>query len=934
MANLDKHQVVDTNEAILDTRKTYEQYWASFKDPTVCLPIFGILMLVALIAAPGALWIIGLLYVATKFYVTHDRDYVACLHRVPMEYKQLKDWNDYKPSMKTKLFIKKRFYNARGIISFGNCIKTLKEIWACLEDLTEHTLWIGTTGAGKSEGLTSLFASILGLGGGGIYADAKANPKLAFQLYTLLCMCGRSESWRLLNYIKPEHSDELSADINSNDSNPFIANSPDTNIEQVTSLMAEGGGDDQFFVDKAITLVRGLMPALDWKARNDPNFIIYPEVIEAHLNLQTLIDFAYSKELPEKYAKNLKNYLKNNINGFNDGQLDASKYDSKATTFHTDAVGYLQGPLSNLTNVYANIYNSDLPEIYYKDIVFNNRVLLIMIPSLGLSDDAKKSLGKLNLAGMKMAMGFSLGNKIEGDIEDVLWNLPVGGQIPFICILDEYAEMASEKVGFAIAATQGRSMSIAAVFSGQDLSGFERASKHETDMIFGSTRNKILMTMEDPGPTWERFKGIVDEDYVHLSSGKEAKGGLFGKEFSYSKNTQLTKVSRLSLKHILAQGKGEATYIHKGKIMNIQTFWHGVSDENEDFYRNHRIIRMPKVKGILPEDIEEITKTRDACIDVEEFITSSLGNNLPSPSYSPDIIEFNSTAASGINAALQAVVKLHYHDLASIANQLSDTDENTDNDNDSILNSDMENGFDEEDESPASAAQILKQASDETAEAKAQAEAEAEEQNNSVPPPELPIGLLQANNELEEAPDTLEEINESSATQSIDFEDQPVEAASEHNESPSIFEVPDIPDEDIASALSSDTNESSDDESSSSGGSADNRSLEHELAHSINDAESVKESDIQDALNESSIRWILADDPDVADFDDITALNISVSEKIGATSSDIAISSERIQADLEAALGYPTLPEIEYNDKNIDITRSAIRSLYGSSKKA
>ena len=63
-----------------------------------------------------------------------------------------------------------------------------------------------------------------------------------------------------------------------------------------------------------------------------------------------------------------------------------------------------------------------------------------------------------------------------------------------MCILDEYGYYAVE--GFAVVPAQARSLGFSAIFAGQDLPAFQKASKEEAASIGANYNIKICMKLK------------------------------------------------------------------------------------------------------------------------------------------------------------------------------------------------------------------------------------------------------------------------------------------------------------------------------------------------------------------------------------------------------------------------------------------------------
>jgi intracellular multiplication protein IcmO len=153
---------------------------------------------------------------------------------------------------------------AEGILFIGNEERTSEEIWFTNSDARTHILYLGTTGAGKTEGLKSLVTNALGWGSGFVYVDGKADTDLWGSLSALARRFGRDDDLLVLNYMTG-NSDTRTA---SNTINPFSHGSASYLSNLLVSLMPEGGGDNAMWKDRAVSLINALMPVLTWQRTN------------------------------------------------------------------------------------------------------------------------------------------------------------------------------------------------------------------------------------------------------------------------------------------------------------------------------------------------------------------------------------------------------------------------------------------------------------------------------------------------------------------------------------------------------------------------------------------------------------------------------------------------------------------------------------------
>lgn len=108
--------------------------------------------------------------------------------------------------------------------------------------------------------------------------------------------------------------------------------------------------------------------------------------------------------------------------------------------------------MADLAETYSHIFAAKLGEVDYKDVVFNRRVLFVILPSLEKDPDALAGLGKLVVAGVRSALAPALGDELEGLKINVIDKKPTKCSVPFVMIMDEYGYYAVK--GFAVVAAQ------------------------------------------------------------------------------------------------------------------------------------------------------------------------------------------------------------------------------------------------------------------------------------------------------------------------------------------------------------------------------------------------------------------------------------------------------------------------------------------------
>lgn len=548
--------------------------------------------------------------------------------KLPASLNPQTDFNDPQAGQTNK------FNKASGTILLGNLRRGKAEVWVTGKDLLTHMLLIGTTGAGKTETLVSLSAcTAFCMGGGIIYVDAKAAPKLLFQFATLARIFGREDDIRVINYITGNRAvKERDWERLSNTTNPFAQGTANTAEQTLIGLLPAGGGDSQYFLDRAIAILRSLLPALV-ELRDKGVLNIYPSLIGEYIAVDKFMELAKNHievngihypniELSERVLRIIKAFLKQ-LPGYNPN-LSPDKQPEEVHRQFGFAEGYFARTLASLAGTYGHIYETELAEADFIDIVMNNRILVVLVPAMEQASEERAALGKIVLSSIRSAMAQGLGGRGEGDYEDVIDSLPIDLRIPTIIIVDEYAEVAVE--GFAVTATQGRGLGMSVVFAGQDLAGFVRASEQEADMIFGNTRLKVLMALEDPEITWRKFKELAGTMKVAEGAGWEQNiDGLDSYKTNLSAN--IRDAERISFLDLKEQREGEGHVFERANIHRVQIFHHGISDKK--LVKNFRVNRMLKIKYPEPDIVDVLQNKVMRNFELEHILDGTYKPTIP-----------------------------------------------------------------------------------------------------------------------------------------------------------------------------------------------------------------------------------------------------------------------------------------------------------------
>lgn len=613
MRGIDSRNELDPTLLLRDTRTLSQRMGDFFADPTnISILLFSLAALSYYVSeAATALMICGALF----FLYSYTRKQKLPF-RLPM-IARVKDFNDLKPGINKPNI-------ARGIAFFGNDRKTGEELWFANDDMRTHALIFGSTGSGKTEALVSLAYNALVQGSGFIYVDGKGDNSLYAKVFSLVRSMGRDDDLLLINFmtgardIVGPQSKRL-----SNTLNPFCQGSSSMLTQLVVSLMGSSGqsGDGDMWKGRAIAFVEALMRLLVYM-RDEGAILLDANSIRNYFDLQRLESIVIDKvfprddmesvnieQIPKLVTDPLRNYL-NTLPGYN--KEKKGKQVSQVLEQHGFITMQLVRSFSSLADTYGHIIRTNLAEVDFKDVVLNRRILVVLLPALEKSPDELSNLGKIIVSSLKAMMAAGLGEDVEGDYRDVILRKPTNAPTPYMCILDEYGYYAVQ--GFAVVPAQARSLGFSAIFAGQDLPAFQKASKEEAASIGANTNIKICMKLEDPTETWDFFTKTAGEAYVTKVDSFQTKDGSVANSYMDTKSSSFEKRARVDLLDLKEQTEGEAHIFFKSKIVRARMF-----------YANPKPVKQLKVNQFLkvePPADEYLVKLQKQLVSFQKILDS------------------------------------------------------------------------------------------------------------------------------------------------------------------------------------------------------------------------------------------------------------------------------------------------------------------------
>ncbi len=519
---------------------------------------------------------------------------------------------------------------AQGIAFIGNDRSTGEELWFTNSDMRTHVLIFGSTGSGKTEALVSLAYNALIQASGFIYVDGKGDNSLFAKIFSMVRKMGREDDLLAINFMTGAR-DIVGPQPNrlSNTMNPFSNGSSSMLSQLVVSLMDASSQDatGDMWKGRAINFVESLMKILT-VMRDDGHILLDANSIRDYFILEKLETIVVNKQFPigntgisvplEKYPPQVLDPLRNyvlNLPGYNPAKK--GNQSGEVMEQHGFITMQLTRVFGSLADTYGHILRTNLAEVDLKDVVLNRRILVVLLPALEKSPEELSNLGKVIIASLKAMMASGLGDAIEGDYRDVIMRKPTNSESPFLCIMDEYGYYAVK--GFAIVAAQARSLGFSAVFAGQDLPAFQKASKEEAASIGANCNIKICMKLEDPQETWEFFNKAAGETYVTNVSSFQMHPNSMTMNYMDSRNTSVDRRQRIELLDLKDQREGEAHIFFKSKIVRA-----------EMFYANPRPIKKLRVNVLLKVEPPPVNQLEELNTRLNHF--TSIFTNFKSPS--------------------------------------------------------------------------------------------------------------------------------------------------------------------------------------------------------------------------------------------------------------------------------------------------------------
>jgi intracellular multiplication protein IcmO len=469
-----------------------------------------------------------------------------------------------------------------------------RELWLTNSDARTHMFLAATTGGGKSETLIGIAYNAMCWGSGCVYADGKASANVPFCLWSLLRRRGREDDFLILNYLTggqdpfkamiEQESGHLRGEAalpQSNSTNSFAEGSADFLLQLMASIIPKAVGEGQKWQQRALNMIDALLRTLCYK-RAKGELDISIDTIRHYLSLQNLVQFyieGREGKIPELAFLPIKTYFETGLPGFNPNQAhDPAQWDPEVFNQHGYLTGEFSRVLSMMVDTYGFIFRDKYPDVDTTDVLLNNRVLVVMIPSMEKSPSEASSLGKFYISSVRLTMAQNLGHWLEGTRAQVLDANPTNAPCPTPIISDEIQVYFAE--GIATMYAQARELNFMMISSVQDVQGLKRSEAgQEAASLIANTKIKWTLALEDPEDTFELFRKAGGESYYSMLSGHDAVSGTFSTAFQAQTSATVEKRDRVVLADLKKLNPGEGVMIFKDAVVPCSSFY--IPDEQK-----------------------------------------------------------------------------------------------------------------------------------------------------------------------------------------------------------------------------------------------------------------------------------------------------------------------------------------------------------------
>lgn len=479
---------------------------------------------------------------------------------------------------------------ADGIMYFGSVrsqdpSEEGREVWATNSDCRTHMSLAGTTGSGKSETLKAIAYNAICWGSGLIFADGKAANDLAYNLWCLARLRGREDDVLVANFLTGGRDPfESFAKVgrgatptmpHSNSTNPFADGEASFLLQLLASLLPKASGDGASWQTKAINMIDALIRALCYKrARGELEISI--GTIRHYLALENLVTFyieGRDGKLPELAYLPIKAYFETALPGFQPSLANQpEKWDVEVRNQHGYLTGQFSRILAMMMDTYGFVFQDRFGEIDMADVMLNNRILVVLIPSMEKSAEEASALGKLFIASIRLMLAQNLGHELEGTRREILDVKATNTPHPFPVITDELGYYFA--AGMSVVYAQARALGVMMIAGFQDVQALKRGeASDEFASLFANTKIKWCLALEDPDDTFDLFRKAGGQEARSVLAGYDRKSGLLVNGWGRQDTSRIEMRDRIDVRELRDLSAGQGVMLFKDAVVRMASFY-------------------------------------------------------------------------------------------------------------------------------------------------------------------------------------------------------------------------------------------------------------------------------------------------------------------------------------------------------------------------
>lgn len=327
-----------------------------------------------------------------------------------------------------------------------------------------HLAIIGQSGVGKTVLGMNLLWQQTARGGGWLFIDAKLDKDTRDQLAYMARVFGREDELYVMNVDDPE---------NSNTYNPLLNGDPDEIASRLLNLLPSSDnnpGSDYYKqqANYALTVLVGALQAAN-KRYTFMDLAIMLQSAAAIGKVESLVPLdSQAFMVLQVFLDTFKKKSKDGVN------VDVEKLKT--------ILGGMSGRIAQFAQgKFGQVFNTTVPEIDITDIVKNNKMCYVMLPTMG-KDTAALNLGKMVLSDLRTAVA-----KMQALTKSERPNPP------FMVFADEMGSYVMQ--GISRVFEQARSAGVMMIPAFQTFANLASVSPEFEEMIIGNTFTKVFFKL-------------------------------------------------------------------------------------------------------------------------------------------------------------------------------------------------------------------------------------------------------------------------------------------------------------------------------------------------------------------------------------------------------------------------------------------------------